>query len=176
MCFLCQLFDYTFTYLLISLCKFYWFWVYMLFYRMLVISLFFYRVNIIFWWNRRSDGFLHHIMFCFTFFVYHVNIAFFDNHVSSSDQWLFGIIQIPTCFSNLLTRIIRFIRQWVTDIGWHYFSAWYSPTCQLYNQFQLLIVLPKIKALREGSQQLYYKNATSQVLFLIQRRTGYRTK
>ena len=59
----------------------------------------------------------------FPFFVNHVSIPLFDNHISSNDQCLFGIIQIPTCFYNLLPWIIRFLGQWVNDIGLHYFSA-----------------------------------------------------
>ena len=55
-------------------------------------------------------------------------------------------------------------------------SAWYSPQFYLYNQFQLLIVLPKIKALLEGGQRLYSKNATSQGRVLIQRWTRCRTR
>ena len=34
----------------------------------------------------------------FSFFFNHVSIPFLDNRVSSSDQCLFGIIQIPTFF------------------------------------------------------------------------------
>ena len=86
-----------------------------------------FTVSILFLWNRRSGGFLHHIRFCFPFFVNRISSSFFDNRVNSSDQWLFGIIQIPTCFSNLFTWIIKLLRQWANDIGWHDFSAWYSP-------------------------------------------------
>ena len=42
---------------------------------------------------RSSGGFLHHIRFCS-----HDSITFFEDHVSSSDQCLFGFIQIPTFF------------------------------------------------------------------------------
>ena len=55
--------------------------------------------------------------FWFPFFVYHVSIPFSDICVSSKDQCIFGIIQIPTCFSNLFNWVIIFFRQWVTDIG-----------------------------------------------------------
>ena len=34
----------------------------------------------------------------FPFFVYHVSITFFGNRISSSDQCLFGFIQIPNFF------------------------------------------------------------------------------
>ena len=34
----------------------------------------------------------------FFFFFNHVSIPFFYNRVSSSDQWFFGIVQIPTVF------------------------------------------------------------------------------
>ena len=44
------------------------------------------------------------------------------------------------------------------------------PPCQLYNQFHILTILPKIKAPLEGGQRLYSKNATPQGRFLIQRR------
>ena len=37
-------------------------------------------------------------------------------------------------------------------------------------QFKILIVLPEIKALLEGGQRLYSKNATSQGRVLIQKR------
>ena len=50
-------------------------------------------------------------------------------------------------------------------------SAWYSPPCYLYNQFQFLIVPPKIKVLLGGGQRLYSKNSTSQGRVLIKRRT-----
>ena len=49
-------------------------------------------------------------------FFNHVSIPFFDNRVSSSDQCLFGIIQIPTCFSNPFTWIIILLRQWANGI------------------------------------------------------------
>ena len=62
-------------------------------------------------------------------FFNHVSISLFENCVSSSDQWLFGIIKISTCFSNLFTWIIIFLRQWGNDIGWRYFSAWFSTPC-----------------------------------------------
>ena len=38
------------------------------------------------------------IFYLFTFFVKYVSIPFFDNRVSSSDQCLSGIIQIPSFF------------------------------------------------------------------------------
>ena len=49
-------------------------------------------------------------------FFNRVSITFFDNRVSSSDQCLFGIIQIPTCFSNPFTWIIRLLRKWANGI------------------------------------------------------------
>ena len=51
----------------------------------------------------------------------------------------------------------------------------YYLTCWIKNQIKLLIVLTKCKALIEGGQQLYNKNATAQGIFFIQRRNGYRT-
>ena len=52
----------------------------------------------------------------------------------------------------------------------------YSLPCWIQNNFKLLIMLPKIKALPEKVQQLYTKNATAQVIVLIQRQGGYRTR
>ena len=91
-------------------------------------------------------------------------------------HWLFYIIQIPTCFFNLLIWCYCILRQWDNNIGWHGFSAWYSLPCWLYNQFKPLIMPPKSKALLERGQQIYTKNATAQVLALIQIRDGYRTR
>ena len=90
---------------------------------------FFYCFNILFCWNMRSDGLIHHSRFCFPVFVNPVSSPLLDNHVNNSDQRLFDTIQIPTCFSNLLTWIIRFIRQWANGIVWHDFSALFSPPC-----------------------------------------------
>ena len=59
---------------------------------------FFYCVNLLFFWNRRSDVFPYNIIFCLPFFFYHVSISYFYNRVISIDQCLFGFIQIPTCF------------------------------------------------------------------------------
>ena len=47
--------------------------------------------------------------------------------------------------------------------------------CWPKNQIKLLIVLREFKALPEGYQQIYTKNATSQGLVFIQRQNDYRT-
>ena len=46
--------------------------------------------------------------------------------------------------------------------------------CEVQNWFKLLIILPKIKALLEGGQQIYAKNTTDQGLVFIQIQDGYR--
>ena len=52
----------------------------------------------------------------------------------------------------------------------------YSLPYELQNLFKLLIMLPKIKALLEGDQQLYTKISTAQIIVFIQRRDGYFTR
>ena len=59
----------------------------------------------------------------FHLFLNHVSILFLDKHVSSSDQCLFRIFQIPTCFYDYFNCISRLLRQWANDIGWHDLSA-----------------------------------------------------
>ena len=54
-------------------------------------------------------------------------------------------------------------------------NTYYLP-CELNNRFKLLIIFPKIKALLEGGQHLYTKNATAQGRFFILRMDGYCTR
>ena len=77
-------------------------------------------LSIIFFWYMRCVRFLNNIFSWYPFFV-----NFFD----ISDQWLLGIIQIPTFFFNLFNWCIWFLRKWANDIGWHSFSARFSPPC-----------------------------------------------
>ena len=59
----------------------------------------------------------------------HVSIPLFDNRAGSSNQCLFGFIQIPTCFYRRYNWIITFLLQRVTYIWRHDFIAWYSLPC-----------------------------------------------
>ena len=62
-------------------------------------------------------GFYTTLGFVFPFFVNRVSSPLFENRLNSSDQRLFDIIHIPTCFSNLFTWCVRFIGQWANGIG-----------------------------------------------------------
>ena len=99
------------------------------------------NVSIFFFCNERSDGFLHHIRFCS-----HVSIPFFDNRVSSSDQWLLGFIQTPNWFSLHFTWINRFLLQRVTYIWRQDFSARFSLPGYLQNQSHLWIVINLVQS------------------------------
>ena len=108
---------------------------------MLVVYLFCWLCQFSFFWNRRSDGFIRNISFLFTFFVNHVSIPFFDNRVSSSDQCMFGIIQIPTFFltfslgvSDSLGNGQMVLDDMISVLDIFHpvnsgISAWYSPPC-----------------------------------------------
>ena len=116
-------------FLFFKLCQFYFFCVYPRFYWIIVISLFCWLCQSSFSAEIGEVIDFPTTLGFFTFFFNCVSSPFIYNRVNTSDQRLFDIIQIPTCFSNLFNWCIIFILWWDNGIGLHDFSAWYSPSC-----------------------------------------------
>ena len=132
-------------------------------------------VNILFCGGNGCVDFFIHV---FPWFLYFVNCVIFFVEVidASSFSFFFFFKRTEAWYSSTLSNFVfsfychcyptRYQLKWETS----------SLPCKLQNQIKLLIFIPKIKALLEGGQQLYTKNATSQGLVIIQRRNGYLTR
>ena len=111
---------------------------------------------------------LHHL--------YHFYIFWGKKTSSSSTSSPFGCFRKVACSSSTLST---------SDFPFHFHcyttrDKLKLTACSLpywpQNQLNLLIMLPKIKALLEASQQIYTKNVTNQGLFFIQRQNGHSTR
>ena len=68
--------------------------------------------------------------------------------LTDCDHWIFDIIQIPTCFFNLLALCSWFPRIWAYNIGWYDVFAWsYPENYWLHTQVNHLVLQSKFRAL-----------------------------
>ena len=159
------------------------------FFRCFLIELFLKLCQSSFFWNRRCDWFFNQISPYFPS-VSTVSILIFVRDIAApslsfwcffegTDPWYLSNLSTFGCYRSVASSSLIF---WTSYISFSFMSlsnlklTTPSLPCWLFDQFKLLIMLPKIKALLEGGQQVYTENATSQGLIFIQRQNVYRTR